>query len=225
MAEAPARVNVIHPPRLSGDPVRDLPAIQEWMYQFYNSLIIQGGLLQAADLSAQLQSQFPVLHALGVLNGIAADKLGYFTGATSWGVADLTGFSRGLLGLGDAASWIAGLGLVLTAGGTYTPTPVDVVNVDASVLNGTAQFARIASTVIFGGEIQIDATAVGTAQVRLDLPIASDLVAAGDLVGVCNAVGVTGVLSADTVNNEALISVAAPDGANRTYRFVGMYQL
>ena len=109
----PSTIDFPEPPRITGNAASDLPVLVEYLWQFYKSAILSGGLIQNTQLSAQLQDQFLRLYNLGVLEGGAADKLPYLTGEDDWALADLTSSGRDLISKASVAAMLSFLGIVI----------------------------------------------------------------------------------------------------------------
>lgn len=105
--------NIPRPPRFIGDPknpVADIRAQAEWLWDLYRKGFLEGEIQQTGDLGDSLEDQFPILFNLGSLTGTGADILPYMTDADSWAVTTLTPFARTLLNDADAAAMLTTLG-------------------------------------------------------------------------------------------------------------------
>jgi len=107
------RVDFPQPPRITGNPAADLPVLVEYLWSFYQSAILSGGLIQNTQLSSQLQTQFARLYNLAVLAGGAANKLPYLTSADGWSLADITDDARSLMSKDSVADMLTFLGIVI----------------------------------------------------------------------------------------------------------------
>ena len=114
--------------------------------------------------------------------------------------------------------------------GTYTPTVTNIINLDASAFGTTCHYMRVVNEVLVSGEFTADVTAAGsTAQLRIDLPIASALTATNQLSGTfvsANAASICGVIYADVTNDQAEFEWIQPSTpSNITYRFMFSYTI
>lgn len=111
---------------------------------------------------------------------------------------------------------------------TYTPTVTGVTNID-SVTAVACQYTRLGNIVIVSGSVQADPTTSGLdTEFGLSLPIASNFAASGNCGGTACARDVAGevvAISADATNDRADFRWVAGSNANRTYRFMFMYQV
>ncbi len=119
------------PPRVTGVPATDLASLVEYLWSFYRSAILGGGLIQNTQLSSQLQTQFARLYNLAVLAGGAADKLPYLTDEDDWAFADLPSAGRDLISKTSIGAMLAYLGITI-----YTNELVQDV-VATLIQNGT----------------------------------------------------------------------------------------
>lgn len=119
------------PPRVTGNPATDLASLVEYLWSFYRSAILGGGLIQNTQLSTQLQTQFARLYNLAVLAGGAADKLPYLVDEDDWAFADLTSAGRSLVSKTTVGQMLSFLGISI-----YTDELVQDV-VATLIQNGT----------------------------------------------------------------------------------------
>jgi hypothetical protein len=88
---------------------------------------------------------------------------------------------------------------------TYTPTLTNVANTDART-SAVCQYMRVGNVVTVSGIINIDDTTGATlTRVRVSLPIASDFATLTQCSGTCADTNNSGIIAADTTNNEAEI--------------------
>lgn len=131
MAQATNTLSLGGPPRLFGDPAKDLPGIVEWLWAFYNATITAGGLIQPSDLGAQLQTQFPIIYSLGTQTDTAADKLPYFSAEETFSLTTLTPFARTLIAALDVTAAQSILGITsgsVTHTGALTANQIVIGN-------------------------------------------------------------------------------------------------
>lgn len=112
---------------------------------------------------------------------------------------------------------------------TYTPTLTAVANVAASTAY-QCQYARIGSTVMVSGQVDVDPTAAGTlTQLGISIPIASNFANFCECAGAAADPGVSGYSAAirgDAVNDRAeLAYTTGADVANRSWFFSFLYQV
>ena len=141
-------------------------------------------------------------------------------------------------GEGDVEEGTVGSGLsisgtildtaVITASGTYTPTLVNVANLDATTAY-SCQYLRVGGTVTVSGQIDVDPTTAGMAtEVRLSLPITSNLANLADCTGV-GAAGTAGQetvsIQSDVANNDAAMIWTAGVVVNTGIFFTFTYRI
>lgn len=147
-----------------------------------------------------------------------------------------------LLGRGEGAGdgsveeITLGTGLTLTgttlstgavvASGTYTPTLVNVANLDSSTAF-LSQYLQVGNVVTVSGQVYVDCTANATlTQLSLTLPIPSNFAAREQCGGVAFAVGVAGMgagIYADSVNDVVLMSWISNNVASQEMHFTFTY--
>jgi hypothetical protein len=113
------------------------------------------------------------------------------------------------------------------ASGAYTPTLTNVANVSANTAF-SCQYVRVGNTVTVSGRVDVTATANATStQIRLSLPVASNFTNNGHLGGTAasNGTTMTGYISADTANDEALLTFTSNSTANRSFWFHFTYRI
>lgn len=207
-----------------------------------NLLMIDAGLnaigIGGAALSGQKVTVYGGLH----VNESAADVDSHIEGTTD---ANLTYWDASLNGVGIGTTPASGYklrvsgnvrvigGLALDevlnasglAAGTYAPTCTAVANVDATSAVANFTYMRVGNSVVVSGNLNADATALGAAQIRVTVPVASDFTSTGDLSGIGGVQGSDDVVVflADTVNNACDVSWTANGTANTVIRFVFMY--
>lgn len=112
--------------------------------------------------------------------------------------------------------------------GTYTPTLVILLNLDA-VTAYKCQYLRVGSTVTVSGRIDADPTVAATStSVRISLPIASDIVGTEECCGVAFASGIAGMGAAITgraITNEAAMTWISTDITNQPMYFTFTYTI
>jgi hypothetical protein len=115
-----------------------------------------------------------------------------------------------------------------TSAGTYTPTLVNVANLDGSTAF-QCQYLRVGATVHVSGKVSIDPTAPATlTRLGMALPIASNLGAEEDLGGVAFASGIAGqgaAIRGDATNNRAELAYISADVTNQPMYFSFSYQV
>jgi microcystin-dependent protein len=140
-------------------------------------------------------------------------------------------FNNGNLTLTHSAGALACSGTFSASNvlsGTYTPTLTNTTNIDASTAF-ECHYIRVGTVVHVAGQVQVDATAAGSAAtvLKMSLPVASDLANGRDLAGTM-AVGdavETGAIFADTTNNVAQFEWLSASAANHTIRFTFTYRV
>lgn len=158
-----------------------------------------------------------------------------------WYATITTGAARKELTLNDAALTSGVTPVATTNGrltdgvilgnGSYTPTITNGTNVDASTpLEIT--WSRNGSTVHYGGSIQIDATATGSATVEISLPpgISSNFTSTTDAPGGAGqvddvTVNARGIIVAEVTNNRLQLVVNATGTSTLTYTFWGTFKI
>ena len=113
--------------------------------------------------------------------------------------------------------------------GVYSPTAVNVANLDATPSLSECQYLRVGSTVTVSGIATVNPTAPATlTQLGIPLPIASNIGAAEDCAGVAFASGIAGLGAAiigDAANNRAEMDWISGDVTNQTMSFTFTYQV
>jgi hypothetical protein len=113
------------------------------------------------------------------------------------------------------------------ASGTYTPTPTNATNISASTAH-SAQYLRVGSVVTVSGKVDIDATAAGSAVLRLSLPIASNFANTNECAGTASANGVAGQCAgiiANPTTDEAQLQFIAVDLASNSMYYTYTYRI
>lgn len=149
--------------------------------------------------------------------------------ATIGGDASVTGqasVTGGLtVGKDSVTSPTAGDGNVFS--GTYTPTLTNVTNVADSTAY-ECQYVRIGNVVTVSGAVAIDATAAGTVELRVSLPIASNFtssVQAGGAYAMQSNGSDKGVILADATNNALTFRHVAATLTNQVFNFTATYRV
>lgn len=137
-----------------------------------------------------------------------------------------------IAGLTSAAGMVAqftGSGaaqLINVSFGTYTPTLVNVTNID-STTGGTYRYFRIGDCCVVFGFVTVDPTAgAGAAtRFRIPFPIASDINSAADVGGGIwfGVAQRAGRISGDTTNNEAQVDFVSEGTASIGSSFIFAY--
>ena len=111
--------------------------------------------------------------------------------------------------------------------GIYTPT----VSISTNVSNYTVhpcQYMRVLNTVTVSGKIGIDTTTTGNYSINLSLPYQSNFTDEVQCSGVCASAGHNEYpphISADVVNNEAVLSGNDNDSSMHDHYFIFTYTL
>jgi hypothetical protein len=108
-----------------------------------------------------------------------------------------------------------------TQSGTYTPTITNVANV-ASSTAFECQWMRVGDVVTVSGKVVVDPTAATLTRIRMTLPIASDFGAEEDAAGTAgnrSTTGESGVIFADSTNDEVELRFTPSDTASNTLIF------
>jgi hypothetical protein len=111
--------------------------------------------------------------------------------------------------------------------GVWTPTLTNVTNVGSSTTY-ECQWMRIGSTVTVSGMLDIDATSVGTTQVGISLPIASNFAAVEKAAGTAKSNSTTegsAHVYADTTNDRLALVFTCVDTATQLWRFTATYRI
>lgn len=125
---------------------------------------------------------------------------------------DLTADVTGILPVANGGT---GLNNATIAFGNYTPTLVNSTNV-ASSTAFVWQYIRVGNVVTVSGQVNVDTTATGTAQIFASIPIASNFATATELAGVgTNALGDSMRLLADATNDRVQIDFTASSALNQ----------
>ena len=198
MAQSTQTTAFIEPPRLTGDPATDTAGISEWMWEFYSTAILGGGLLQTQRFSQEFATQYPQLAAQGfgalaVLNEVTLAQINT-----------------------DSVDM-----------GEWTPALTAVANVAAASAH-VCRFIRIGSMVQCAGVVAVDPTAAGATRLALSLPIPSNIASFSELSGVAASFSVAGFSAAlygDASNDRAIMEWVAVDFANRDLNFQFMYKI
>lgn len=110
--------------------------------------------------------------------------------------------------------------------GTYTPTATGVANVTSTTVS-LHQWMRVGNVVTVSGAMTVTATAAGSTQFRLSLPITSDITAGSNLGGAAvfttGAANLPGTIQGDPTNDAALFLFFAAAGVTYTARFSYTY--
>lgn len=120
-----------------------------------------------------------------------------------------------------------GNGAVELAAGQWSPSANIIANLDASSA-GEGQYSRVGATVTFSVRVTVDPTAPGSAQVELDLPVASNFGSTDDAAGTCFAPGIAAqgaAILADTGSDELEMRFIAADLTSQAMYCSGSYQL
>jgi hypothetical protein len=119
-------------------------------------------------------------------------------------------------------------GAMTQGGPTYTPTLYNTTNVAASVLNQDFIFMQEGSVVTVSGSVQIDPTSAASTVLGISLPVASNFGTSYDCNGNGTSSGATPQLAsitADDVNNRALVNFTAVSTANAYWRVMFTYRI
>ena len=155
------------------------------------------------------------------------DQQGRLTSAGNTSIAiATTQINSGALpaGVTIAASQITGN----FGAGTYTPTLTNVTNISASTAS-VCQYMRVLSVVTVSGSVAITATAAGTCNLRMSLPVASNFTVtnqAGGTFATTTAGGTAqGAIYANAANDTFEFSFVAANTTATTYTFSATYQI
>jgi hypothetical protein len=85
----------------------------------------------------------------------------------------ITDFGLSLIDDANAAAALTTLGIPTLASGTYTPTIAGITNVSGSSSN-LIQWMRVGNVVTVSGFVSVTATATGSTEFEITLPVASD---------------------------------------------------
>ena len=109
--------------------------------------------------------------------------------------------------ISDGTDWRLANNVPAVDGNTWTPTLFPRTNADASS-GGACFWVRVGDYVHCTGMVVVDPTASGSVSIGISLPVASNLAVSGDLSGICNSASFSGVIIADTVNDQALLTIS-----------------
>jgi hypothetical protein len=139
----------------------------------------------------------------------------------AYGGGSITGTLAYGLGVNSSGKIIE----VALAEGTYTPTLTNTTNIGASTAYVT-QYVRIGDRIHVFGEVDIDATATGAVELRLDLPIASAMTQTYEAAGtaVCSSSGVAAAVSGNVATGLVTIKYIATTTTNDKYSFHFSYK-
>lgn len=125
----------------------------------------------------------------------------------------------------DTSWWVLIASATGTVSGLYTPTLTNVANLSANTPY-ECQYLRVGNVVTVSGAFDADAVAAAVAtSLRMTLPITSNFSTSLQCGGVANSTSTAGVISADSANDQALISWVAGGTANTNYRFTFTYYI
>ena len=113
------------------------------------------------------------------------------------------------------------------AAGTYTPTLTNVLNLSASSAQ-VCFWSRNGDVVTVSGVVNVDPVAAGATVLALTLPLASSFLTTYQCAGVAASAGVAGLvaaITADAVNDRALLSWVAVDVAAQDLSFTFQYRI
>lgn len=113
------------------------------------------------------------------------------------------------------------------ANGVYTPTLTSVANLDATTAY-QCQYMRVGSVVTVSGKLDANPTAIGSVQVGITLPVASDIGAIQDVGGVGFATAIAGQgagIVGDLTNDRAQMEWIAVDVSNQSMAFTFTYRV
>lgn len=212
-------------PLLQGDDHTDIAAI----YNYLNAVI--AAFVDAVNEAVTVDTVNDAVNpATFASNSITLTKLQQLTatrllgrgeGAGVGDVQQLTVGTNGLLLSGT----VLDTALVLDSG-TYTPTLVNVANLDASTAF-VCQYMRVGNVVTVSGRVQVDPTTIATSTVlRLSLPIPSSLTAPTQCSGVayCPTLAAEGAaILGDTTNDAAAMQWVTGSTTNRSMQFTFTY--
>lgn len=129
----------------------------------------------------------------------------------------------------DETGTVATCGSSTTCAGVWTPTPVDIANLDASSSAAEGQYMRVGATVSGSVQITVNPTLTATStQTELDLPVASNFGATSDAAGTCFAPGIAGqgaAITADATSNELEVRWISTDVTAQEMDCVFSYQV
>lgn len=108
--------------------------------------------------------------------------------------------------------------------GTYTPTLTNTTNVTSSTPTVTA-YLRIGNVVHVAGTVTIQTTGVGTTELRMALPVASDFANASECAGTLSNGAVHGYVNGNAANNVASFNFSAAGAVSSPYVFMFTYQV
>ena len=116
--------------------------------------------------------------------------------------------------------------LTTTLSGVWTPTLVNVANLDGST-SFECQYIRVGGVVYASGKVSVNPTLPATlTQLGIPLPVASNLGAQEDCAGVAFASGITGqgaAIRGDAANNRAEMTWISGDTTDQPMYFVFAY--
>jgi hypothetical protein len=109
--------------------------------------------------------------------------------------------------------------------GTYTPTLTNTTNIAASTAYVT-QYIQVGDRIHVFGEVDIDATATGAVELRLDVPITSAFTQTYEVAGtaVCSSSGVPAAVSCNVASGLVTIKYIATTTTNDKYSFHFSYK-
>lgn len=112
--------------------------------------------------------------------------------------------------------------------GTYTPTLTNVTNIAASTAY-ECQYMRVGNVVTVSGRVDIDATAAGSIQMDMTIPVASNftnvIYAGGTFYSTTGGVAQGGAIDADATNDRVRFRGVVSDVTNIGYSFSFTYRV
>ena len=115
------------------------------------------------------------------------------------------------------------------AAGVYSPTAVNVANLDPTPTLSECQYMRVGATVTVSGVATINPTLAATVtQLGIPIPVASNFGAVEDCAGTAFAIGIAGqgaAIQADVANDRAQMQWVSGDITNQAMYFTFTYQI